>query len=189
MRRIQYTFLLLLSSSGSEIPSRQQSRMAKSIVNSIHCLFRKRYAMNIPSATAHAVTLIRLFTFIFRFSIAPLLCSAIQPSLIWKILPPNNCGNWSSSQQVMRRVTARHFKTRRRAAPFAALRRGIHHRTVPFLTWKILPPSNCGSRSSSQQVMNTCPPRMRFSTNSCRRGSSSESTSSSSSTGYSPVSC
>jgi hypothetical protein len=40
--------------------------------------------MNIPSATAHAVTLIRLFTFIFRFSIGPLLCSAIQPSLYMK---------------------------------------------------------------------------------------------------------
>ena len=112
MRRIQYTFLLLLSSSGSKIPSRQQSRMAKSIVNSIHCLSRKRYAMNIPSATTHAVTLIRLFTFIFRFYIGPLLYSATQPSLIWKILPPNNCSNWSSSQQVMRRVTERHFKTR-----------------------------------------------------------------------------
>ena len=43
------------------------------------------------------------------------------------------------------------------------------------------------SGSFSQQVMNTCPPAMRLRTYSCRRGSSSDSTSSSSITGYSPM--
>ena len=61
------------------------------------------------------------------------------------------------------------------------------HTSSPPCTCSTLPPSSSGSRSSSQQVMNTCPPAMRLRTNSWRRGSSSLSTSSSSSTGYSPV--
>ena len=64
---------------------------------------------------------------------------------------------------------------------------GTIQTSSPPCTWSTLPPSSWGNLSSSQQVINTCPPAMRFRTNSCRRGSSSLSTSSSSSTGYSPV--
>ena len=65
--------------------------------------------------------------------------------------------------------------------------KGTIQTNSPPCTWSTLPPSSWGNLSSSQQVINTCPPAMRFRTNSCRRGSSSLSTSSSSSTGYSPV--
>ena len=61
-----------------------------------------------------------------------------------------------------------------------------NHPITPRSTWNTFPPSIWGSLSSSQQVMNTCPPAIRLSTNSCLLGSSSLSTSSSSSTGYSP---
>ena len=50
------------------------------------------------------------------------------------------------------------------------------------------PPVRRATPSSSQQVMRVWPPPMRFRTNSCLSASSSESTSSRSSTGYSPVS-
>ena len=59
--------------------------------------------------------------------------------------------------------------------------------TAPPAIWKTLPLRSVPSRSSSQQVMNTCPPEMRFNTYSCRFGSSSESTSSSSSSGVRDV--
>ena len=42
--------------------------------------------------------------------------------------------------------------------------------------------------AASQQLTSVCPPPMRFKTNSCRALSSSDKTSSSSSTGVSPVS-
>ena len=73
-------------------------------------------------------------------------------------------------------------------SPSGQTQSGVHHPMAPCFTWNTFPPSIWGSRSSSQQVMNTCPPLMRRSTNSCRRASSSLSTSSSSSTGHSPVS-
>ena len=72
-------------------------------------------------------------------------------------------------------------------SPSGQTQSGVHHPMAPCFTWNTFPPSIWGSRSSSQQVMNTCPPAMRFRTNSCRRGSSSLKTSSSSRTGYSPV--
>ena len=62
------------------------------------------------------------------------------------------------------------------------------HTSAPLWIRSTLPPSRCSSFSSSQQVMNTCPPLIRLRTKLCRRWSSSESTSSSSSTGHSPVS-
>ena len=60
--------------------------------------------------------------------------------------------------------------------------------SLPPWMWKTAPSSSPESRSSSQQVMKTCPPPMRLSTKACRRWSSSLSTSSSRRTGHSPVS-
>ena len=65
---------------------------------------------------------------------------------------------------------------------------GLHHTSSPPWIWKTAPWSSPSKPSSSQQVMKTWPPVMRWRTNSCRRRSSSLSTSSSSSTGHSPVS-
>ena len=60
-------------------------------------------------------------------------------------------------------------------------------RSTPFFISKDRPAANRSVCLGSQQVINTCQPLMWFNTKSCRLGSSSLSTSSSSATGCSPV--
>lgn len=74
------------------------------------------------------------------------------------------------------------------ASSFSPAPGGGAHTSVPAWMWKVFPSRRRPSPISSQQVIKTWPLVIRPSTNACRRGSSSESTSSSSSTGHSPVS-